>query len=288
MVAERSVTVPRLTTALAQITSGTENIEQALSTLKHDLEGEAALAGVNSNTKATEGISLQIANNFEQVKHAIGINVEMAKQIDVMQKWMQAADSENKNCTKITAGVSEQLASALDKISPSSRGSGDTKKGIDGKASALAANTLTILGKERHEYVEWNSKVINAMGWLSRPLGRELKETMRAANREWSQPAFKEKVRDGATIETVRDHFEGVTKKIINAAIPRASLSEQSSKVDIFMERFDDMEPVLDYWFHLKTVGDNAVKVREATNAWVVYYQIHKRYTEATGQMVQE
>ena len=88
MVAEPSVIVPGLTTALAQITLGTENIEQALSTLKHDLEGEAALAGVNCNTKVIEGISLQIASNYEHVKHAIGINVEMVKQIDVMQKWM--------------------------------------------------------------------------------------------------------------------------------------------------------------------------------------------------------
>ena len=28
----------------------------------------------------------------------------------------------------------------------------------------------TVLGKERHDYVEWNSKIINAMGWLNRSL----------------------------------------------------------------------------------------------------------------------
>ena len=122
--------------------------------------------------------------------------------------------------------------------------------------------------------MEWNSKIINAMGWLNRSLGRELKEALRTANREWSQPAFKERVREGITIEKIREHFEDVAKKLITASLPRATFYETSeearAKLESFMERFDDMEPVLDYWFHLKTVGDNALKVRKATNAWVV------------------
>ena len=121
-----------------------------------------------------------------------------------------------------------------------------------------------------------------------------MKEALRTANREWPQPAFKEHVREGITIEKIRDHFEGVAKKLISLSHPHSSVTfqdtsvEDKAKLDSFMERFDDMEPVLDYWFHLKTAGDNATKVRKATNAWVVYYQLHKWYTEATGQMVQE
>jgi hypothetical protein len=121
-----------------------------------------------------------------------------------------------------------------------------------------------------------------------------MKEALRTANREWSQPAFKERVREGITIDKIRDHFEGVAKKIISLSHPHPNVTfqdtsvEDQAKLNSFMERFDEMEPVLDYWFHLKTIGDNATKVRKATNAWVVYYQLHKWYTEATGQMVQE
>ena len=63
MVAEPSV--QKLTTALAGITAGTENIGLALSSLQHDLEGDGALRGVNYNTKVIEGISVQVATNFE-------------------------------------------------------------------------------------------------------------------------------------------------------------------------------------------------------------------------------
>ena len=40
-------------------------------TLKHDIETEAALSGVNFNTKVIEGINVQIAASFEQVKQVI-------------------------------------------------------------------------------------------------------------------------------------------------------------------------------------------------------------------------
>ena len=291
MVAEPSV--QKLTTALAQISSGTENIGVALTTLKHDIEGEAALNGVNFNTKVIEGINVLITSNFEQVKEVIGVSVEMAQNIDQLIRAAQIAESDKSSYLQITAAMTEQVAAIIDKIPRSDKPMNAKFKGIDGKESAIAANAITVLGKERHDYVEWNSKIINAMGWLNRSLGREMKEALRTANREWSQPAFKERVREGVTIDKIRDHFEGVAKKLISQSPDRATfyegtLADDNEKLKSFMERFDDMEPVLDYWFHLKTTGDNAVKVRKATNAWVVYYQLHKWYTEATGQMVQE
>jgi len=285
MVAEPSVQV--LTTALAQISSGTDNIGIALTTLKHDIEGEAALSGVNFNTKVIEGINVQITANFEQVKQVISVSVEMAKNIDKIM-------NEKLSYAQITAGVSEQFATMFSNMPSQDKPMTTRSRGIDGKESAICASTITVLGKERHDYVEWNSKIINAMGWLNRSLGREMKEALRTANREWSQPAFKERVREGITIDKIRDHFEGVAKKIISLSHPHPNVTfqdtsvEDQAKLNSFMERFDEMEPVLDYWFHLKTVGDNATKVRKATNAWVVYYQLHKWYTEATGQMVQE
>ena len=92
MVAEPSVQV--LTTALAQISSGTENIGIALTTLKHDIEGETALVGVNFNTKVIEGINVQITSNFEQVKQVIGVSVEMAKNIDKLIYAAKEAERE--------------------------------------------------------------------------------------------------------------------------------------------------------------------------------------------------
>ena len=289
MVAEPSVQV--LTTALAQISPGTDSIGVALTTLKHDIEGEVALYGVNFNTKVIEGINVQIASNFDQVKQVIGVSVGMAKNIDKLIQAAKMAETEKLSYAQITAGVSEQLATMFSNMPSQDKPTVTRFKGIDGKESALAANTISVLGKKKHDYVEWNSKIINAMGWLNRSLGREMKAALRTANRECSQPAFKERAREGITIEKIRDHFEGVAKKLISLS-PNAMFQDTSVedkvKLDSFMERFDEMEPVLDYWFHLKTIGDNAKKVRKATNAWVVYYQLHKWYTETTGQMVQE
>jgi len=274
MVAEPSVQV--LTTALAQISSGTENIGTALTTLKHDIEGEAALLGVNFNTRVIEGINLQITSNFDQVKQVIGVSVEMAKNIDKLIQAAQLAETEKLSYAQITAGVSERLATMFSNMPSQDKPTTTRFKGIDGKESAIAANTIPVLGKERQDYVEWNSKIINAMGRLNRFLGREMKEALRTANREWSQPAFKERVREGITIDKIRDHFEGVAKKLILLSHPHPNATfqdtsvEDEAKLDSFMERFDDMEPVLDYWFHLKTIGDSATKVRKAKNAWEV------------------
>ena len=214
MVAEPSVQV--LTTALARISSGTDNIGIALTTLKQDIEGESALLGMNFNTKVFEGINIQITSNFEQVKQVIEVSVEMAKNIDKLIKTVQATESEKLSYAQITAGVSEQFATMFSKMPSQDKPSTTRYRGIDGKESAICANTITVLGKDRHDYVEWNSKIINAMGWLNRSLGREMKEALRAANREWSQPAFKERVREGITIDKIRDHFECVAKKTIS------------------------------------------------------------------------
>ena len=162
MVAEPSVQV--LTTALAQISAGTDNIGTALTTLKHDIEGEAALSSVNFNTKVIAGINRQITSNFKQIKQVIGVSVDMAKNIDKLM-------NEKLSYAQITAGVSEQLATMFSNMPFQDKPTIARFKGIDGKESALAANTISVLGKERHDYVEWNSKIINAMGWLNRSFG---------------------------------------------------------------------------------------------------------------------
>ena len=118
MVAEPSVQV--LTTALARISSGTDNIGIALTTLKQDIEGESALLGMNFNTKVFEGINIQITSNFEQVKQVIEVSVEMAKNIDKLIKTVQATESEKLSYAQITAGVSEQFATMFSKM-PSRR-----------------------------------------------------------------------------------------------------------------------------------------------------------------------
>ena len=110
MVAQPSVTT--LTTALAELTAGTDNIGQALTTLKHDIEGGDGtnpLAEMNYNTKILEGIYTQVIANFEQVKHVVGANLEMAKAIDKITFWIQQAEVDKQSYSKITAGVSEQL-----------------------------------------------------------------------------------------------------------------------------------------------------------------------------------
>ena len=159
MVAEPSVQV--LTTALARISSGTDNIGLALTTLKQDIEGETALLGVNFNTKVFEGINIQITSNFEQVKQVIEVSVEMAKNIDKLIQAAKMAETEKLSYAQITAGVSERLATMFSNMPYRTT---TRLKGIDGKESALAANTISVLGKERHDYVEWNSKIINAWG----------------------------------------------------------------------------------------------------------------------------
>ena len=123
MVAEPSVQV--LTTALAQISSGTDNIGIALTTLKHDIEGEAALSGVNFNTKVIEGINVQITANFEQVKQVISVSVEMAKNIDKIM-------NEKLSYTQITAGVSERLATMFSNMPSQDNPTTTRFTGIDG------------------------------------------------------------------------------------------------------------------------------------------------------------
>ena len=85
MVAEPSV---QLTTALREISVGNRNISQALSSLRHDIEHESALQGINYNARVIEGLGAQIAANFDQIGHVVEVAVGMANNVDRVRSSM--------------------------------------------------------------------------------------------------------------------------------------------------------------------------------------------------------
>ena len=111
MVAEPSVNT--LTTALANLTAGSDSIGQALATLKHDVDEANALAGVNLNTKVFESINVQVLANFEEVKQVIGANLEMAKIIGKLEEAVDKLSVDKEGYDRIIAGVSITLADAI-------------------------------------------------------------------------------------------------------------------------------------------------------------------------------
>ena len=172
MVAEPSV--QKITTALAGITSGTENIGIAISSLQHDLEGDGALPGLNHNLRVIESIGVQVATNFEQVKQIVDANIDMARNIDRLLLAAQGYERDKASYAQISSAVTEQIANVFGRMPAQERQA--KQMGIDGKEASIAANAISMLGKDRHDYVDWNSKVINAMAWVNRHLGREMKE----------------------------------------------------------------------------------------------------------------
>ena len=115
--------------------------------MRHDIEQDGALQGVNFNTRILEGLGAQIASNFEQVKQVINASLDMAVTLEQLKQIAQAAERERGEYLQIIAAVTKQVTKVLDSASPD-RASGGRARDIDGKEAAIAANMINVLGKD--------------------------------------------------------------------------------------------------------------------------------------------
>ena len=274
------------TAILQELTATNSEIGVLMNQLKQ-VQSDTITDDTNKNTEVIFEIVKKFGINFESVIKTINEVVSEARHQDAARQA-----SEDKVMRNIAAG-SQDTISVRDRVANLEEKIRRYRDGhfredvIDSKTATEAVNTITVLSKEKWEYVEWNSKMINALSWISRGYGRSYKEAIRTMNREWSQPQFKDKNKKGVTYEIIKDHFKEIAKKIIDedGNIDEFDKEEMLNK---YVNRFVDTEPVLDFWLTQKTKDDNALKVRKSTNAWLAYYSIHKWYTETTGVIVQE
>ena len=290
MVAEPSVTVRE---AEAVITDGTARIGSMVTDIAADI------------SPATE-ISNELAR-----KTFLNVNTALdACQVNFKQFRLIASQSNNALAEIINKYKDlEDTIMTMQKHQSRERPEG-TRDKIDDKSVSTAVGMLKTLGKERHEYIDWNVKLINAIGWMNRfpdkpGLGRKFKEVIRTMNLEWSSPGFETKYvkwnKDPLGLDPIFEHSKDVIESFPlkhedskpgednERRLPHTFQDEGLSDVEkkCFVERFWEMGTVLDYIITEKTVGDNAVRARKSKNSWSAYYGIHRWFTEATGVMVQ-